>query len=282
MALSTVSGRLTMVILSCSACIRLRPFHPAEAVKRCDKHPSASCRDPRACSAASRTASARSGPERSRLRSYRWDTGSSRRVSRVYPTRPVRTSRPKPVLGAERGLGGARRPVDVVVRMRHRNEGGFELRRRPVDAAVEQAAVKMGEALGVRLQGVLERSNRAGVEEERDHGADALDHARYPGLLERRRQAAFEPRAERLESRVGSGIERRECRQPRGDRQRISAESACLVDRTERSDGLQDVTAATIGGERHPATDHLTEARERRLEAVAFLGAASSRGGFRS
>src|SRR6185436_13148523 len=93
---------------------------------------------------------------------------------------------------ASDGGNGLHRAVDLLVAVRERDEHRLELRRRDVDAAVEEAAEQGAVGLGVRTLRVLEAAHRLVRPEQRQHRADALDRAE-------RREALLEARALPLE-----------------------------------------------------------------------------------
>src|SRR5262249_10860502 len=79
--------------------------------------------------------------------------------------------------GAQRLTGSSDGLVDVRLCVRAGNERGFELGGGAVDAALQEAAVEPSEALGVGAGGIEPGAYGAFVEEEGDHGCDALDDA---------------------------------------------------------------------------------------------------------
>src|SRR5262245_20225023 len=72
-------------------------------------------------------------------------------------------------------VNGLEGPVDILVRVGKGQEHRFELRRREVDAPVEQMAEERPVALGVRVLRVVVVPNLAGAHEEREHRPDSLD-----------------------------------------------------------------------------------------------------------
>src|SRR4051794_21987450 len=72
---------------------------------------------------------------------------------------------------------GLDRAVDLLVAVRERKEERLELRRRYVDAALEQVAEEPGVAVGVARLRVVEVAHGTVGVEQREHCADALHGA---------------------------------------------------------------------------------------------------------
>src|SRR5260370_23152126 len=87
---------------------------------------------------------------------------------------------------------GVERAVDLVVAVRERHEHRLELRRRDVDATLEQMAEERRVTLGVARLRVVEVPHGPIRVEEREHRADAGD-------CSERGESRLEPRAPALE-----------------------------------------------------------------------------------
>src|SRR5690606_16695823 len=111
--------------------------------------------------------------------------------------------------------------------------------------------------------------------EEPEHRADAGAGPRDPVGFGPGREALTQPGGHGLERGVGLvALDDLQGREAGGDRQRVSAQGAGLIDGPERGDALHDLASAPVGADRHAAADDLAEASEIRGHAEALLGAA--------
>ena len=144
-----------------------------------------------------------------------------------------------------------------------------------IDASGEHLPEEAGEERGVAAPGVVVVADGAGVEEEGEHAADALDDVRNPGVGRGPVEALGEAGREGLEPIVGGSSRRsRKVVRPGGHRQRIARERAGLVDRPDGRDVVHDRGRGTIGRRRQAAADDLAQDRQVGRDAIARLGAA--------
>ena len=182
---------------------------------------------------------------------------------------PPRRRRSRPRGQPWKPRDGGDRALDLLVAVRGRREERLELRRREVDALLEQVTEQRAVALGVARLRVVEVAHRRVGHEEREQRADALDAAeRSESLLEAARRA--------LELVVdGAVAQAAEDGEARGDRERVPRERARLVDGADRREQIHELGAPAERGERQPAADDLAEHGQVRRDAEPLLRAAA-------
>ena len=175
-------------------------------------------------------------------------------------------------------LGSVERIIDVAVGVRCGYEKRFELRRRQQHAAIQHPHKEARVALAVGFGSGIEVCDRTGSEEQRQHGADAVDadwNTRIPGALA---QPVGESRGTSLQVRVKirPAANLLHHGDPGGHRQRIPRQRPGLIDRSFRRDLFHDIAAAAVSAYGQPAADDLPERGQIGEDAVKLLRAADA------
>ena len=145
--------------------------------------------------------------------------------------------------------------------VRRAEKAGLVSARREIDAAVETAVEKSGEDLGVARQRRRIVAHGSGREKNTEHRAalgeldgDALGAARADHGISQLVPQGVEPG-------VGIGLfEQPESCDAGGHGQRIPAQGAGLINRTERSEQIHDIGATAESADGQPAADNFPEA----------------------
>ena len=203
------------------------------------------------------------------------------RPQRVAPERrlsprPRPRSSPRAQVAAEELTDGLHGAVDVLVGVRERDEHRLELRRRDVDAALEQVAEERAVALGVAGLRVLEVAHAA-------VGLKSVSIAPTRCTRPNAREPGLEPRAAcaRARSYTAASRSRRSTARPAAVASGLPQSVPGLVDRPARREPVHHVGAAAERRERQAAADDLAEDRQVRRDAVAAPARRRARRGSR-
>ena len=148
-------------------------------------------------------------------------------------------------------------------------EKRLELRRRQVDALLEQVPEKRAVALGVARLRVVEVADGSLRHEEGEERADPL-HAAERG------EPLLEERGPPLELVVDAAVAQpAQHREAGGGRERVPGKRPCLIDRPRRREQIHDLRPAAEGRKRQPAADDLPQHGEIGEHAVPLLRAAA-------